>query len=194
MSWITSDSSCQETEATGVKTSQWICLVRTTPIRAAPILFPHDQCSLHTHMGHVASKSVNRNTKHLSWHYQRMLYRHSTFATLTCDFAIGNRLCWQKQTKASWMHIPNNVLQYGIHQFGLYVKLCTKLKYKTSTYCCHPFHVNPGSYPWLDECYIQACNNKGCNCTTMAFGSHRCCSRIATILIGCSTWSKSNWH
>jgi hypothetical protein len=60
----------------------------------------------------------------------------STFATITCDCAIGHRLCWDTQTKVSLMHIPGNVLQYVVHQFGSHVKLCTEIKYKTTTYRC----------------------------------------------------------
>ena len=37
--------------------------------------FPHDQCSLHTHTGHVASQSVKTNTSPSLWHNQRMLHR-----------------------------------------------------------------------------------------------------------------------
>jgi hypothetical protein len=47
-----------------------------------------------------------------------------------------------------------------------------------------------GSYQWLDECYIQTCNNKSGNCATVPFRGHCCNSGIATISIGCSTWGK----
>ena len=82
---------------------------------------------------------------------------NSTFATLTCDYAIGYRLCWHTQTKESLMHILDNVLQYVIHQFGSHVKLCTELKYKTATYHCHPSYQSGGPiYDWMNVTFTHA--------------------------------------
>ena len=82
---------------------------------------------------------------------------NSTFATLTCDYAIGYRLCWHTQTKVSLMHIPDNVLQCVVHQFGSHVKLCTELKYKTATYHCHPSYQSGGPiYDWMIVTFTHA--------------------------------------
>ena len=69
----------------------------------------------------------------------------ATFATLTCDFATGYRVCWHTQTNVSLMHIPNLVLQFVCNQqFGSHVCLCTELRHHNSTYCCHPLFQSGG--------------------------------------------------
>jgi hypothetical protein len=63
----------------------------------------------------------------------------------------------ETQTKVSFMHIPDNMLQYVIHQFGSHVKLCTELKYKTATNCCHPSYQSGGPiYDWMNVTYTHA--------------------------------------
>jgi hypothetical protein len=55
------------------------------------------------------------------------------------------------------MHIPDNVLQCVVHQFGSHVKLCTELKYKTATYHCHPSYQSGGPiYDWMIVTFTHA--------------------------------------
>ncbi len=96
---------------------------------------------------------------------------NSTFATLTCDYAIGYRLCRHTQTKVSLMHISDNVLQYVIHQFGSHG---TELKYKTATYRCHPSYQSGGPiYDWMNVTFTHA--------NTKATTSRPC--RLAVIVV-----------
>ncbi len=77
----------------------------------------------------------------------------ATFATLTCDFATGYRVCWHTQTNVSLMHIPNPVLQFVCNQqFGSHVCLCTELRHHNSTYRCHPSFQSGGlvCYDWMN--------------------------------------------
>ena len=121
----------------GAKSTPWICL-QTSIVRAAPI-FSLMINAVYTRIRDTSHPKVSKPIP--VPHYDttnECCTGKSMFATLTCDYAIGRRLCWQTQTKISLKYIPDNVLQYIIHQFGLHFKLCTEIKYKTSTYRCHP--------------------------------------------------------
>ena len=99
----------------------------------------------------------------------------STFATLTCDYAICYCLCWHTQTNASLMHIPDNMLQYVIHPFESHIKVCTEIKYKTATYRCHPSYRSGG--PILDLMNVTSSNHA----TTKAVTVQPC--RLADIVV-----------
>jgi Plavaka transposase len=99
---------------------------------------------------------------------------NATFATLTCDFATGYRLCWHTQTNVSLLHIPDNVVQFLSHQFGSNVRVCTELRHNRETYRCHPSFQSGGPiYDWMNV----KCENK----TTKVITIKPC--RLAVVVV-----------